>query len=84
MADYPKSTHLTARLFSKNIRKKTILFRNHAYHAQIEAHSLVKKYNEKVRPFALKVKTLVKQGLYNEYPSTINLKCNELFTRGLP
>ena len=46
--------------------------------------SLLKKDNENVRHFALKVETLVKQGWYNEYPSTINLKCNEIFTRGLP
>ena len=26
----------------------------------------------------MKVETLVKQGWYNEYPSTINLKCNKL------
>ena len=31
-----------------------------------------------------KLKPLVKQGWYNEYPSTIKLKCNENFTRGLP
>ena len=55
-----------------------------AYHSQIEALSLVKKDNENVRHFALKVEILVKQGWYNEYPSTINLKCNETFTRGLP
>ena len=32
----------------------------------------------------MKAETLVKQGWYNEYPSTINLKCNTIFTRGLP
>ena len=56
----------------------------HAYHAQLEALSLVKKDNENVRHFALNVETLVKQGWYNEYPSSINLNCNEIFTRGLP
>ena len=66
------------------IFKKQFYSQKHAYHAQIEALSLVKKDNENVRHFALKVKTLVKQGWYNEYPSTINLKCNEIFTRGLP
>ena len=55
-----------------------------AYHAQVEDLSLVKKDNENVCHFALKVETLVKQGWYNEYPSTINLKGNEIFTRGLP
>ena len=66
------------------IFKKQFYSQKHAYHAQIEALSLVKKDNENVRHFALKVETLVKQGWYNEYPSTINLKCNEIFTRGLP
>ena len=66
------------------IFKKQFYSQKHAYHAQIEALSLVKKDNENVRHFALKVETLVKQGWYNEYPSTINLKCDEIFTRGLP
>ena len=66
------------------IFKKQFYSQKHAYHAQIEALSLVKKDNENVRHFALKVETLVKQGWYNEFPSTINLKCNEIFTRGLP
>ena len=66
------------------IFKKQFYSQKHAYHAQIEALSLLKKDNENVRHFALKVETLVKQGWYNEYPSTINLKCNEIFTRGLP
>ena len=66
------------------IFKKQFYSQKHAYHAQIEAVSLLKKDNENVRHFALKVETLVKQGWYNEYPSTINLKCNEIFTRGLP
>ena len=64
--------------------KKQFYSQKHAYHVQIEALSLVKKDNENVRHFALKVETLVIQGWYNEYPSTINLKCNEIFTRGLP
>ena len=66
------------------IFKKQFHSQKHAYHAQIEALSLLKKDNENVRHFALKVETLVKQGWYNEYPSTINLKCNDIFTRGLP
>ena len=66
------------------IFKKQFYSQKHAYHVQIEALSLVKKDNENVRHFALKVETLVKQGWYNEYPSMINLKCNEIFTRGLP
>ena len=46
----------------------------HAYHAQNEALSLIKKENENVRHYALKVETLVKQVWYNEYPSIVNLK----------
>ena len=44
----------------------------------------LKKGYENDRHYASKVETLVKQGWYNEYPSTINLKCNDIFTRGLP
>ena len=44
------------------IFKKQFYSQKHAYHAQIEALSLVKKDNENVRHFALKVETLVKQG----------------------
>ena len=50
------------------IFKKQFYSQKHAYHAQIEALSLLKKDNENVRHFALKVETLVKQGWYNEYP----------------
>ena len=60
------------------IFKKQFYSQKHAYLAQIEAISLLKKDNENVRHFALKVEILVKQGWYNEYPSTINLKCNEI------
>ena len=66
------------------ILRKQFYSQKHAYHAQIEARSLVKKDDENVRHFALKVETHLKQGWYNEYPSTINMKCNEIFTRGLP
>ena len=37
-----------------------------------------------MRHYALKVETLVNQGWFNEYPSTKNLNCNELFIRYLP
>ena len=43
------------------IFKKQFYSQKHAYHAQIEALSLLKKDNENVRHFALKVETLVKQ-----------------------
>ena len=66
------------------IFKKQFYSQKHAYHAQIEALSLVRTGNENFRQFALKVETLVKQEWYNENPSTKNLECNEVFTRGLP
>ena len=57
---------------------------NNAYYAQVEALSLMKKDNEAVRHFALRVQQLVEKGWCNENASTINLKCNEIFTKGLP
>ena len=64
--------------------KKQFYSQKHAYHAQIEALSLVKKVNENVRHYALNVETLVKQCWYTEHLSTINPKGKEKFTRGLP
>ena len=46
--------------------------------------SLMKKDNETVRHFAFRVQQLVKKGWCNESASTINLKNNESFTKGLP
>ena len=54
------------------------------YYAQVEALNLTKKDNETVRHFALKVQQLVEKGWCNENASTKNLKCNEIFTKGLP
>ena len=45
---------------------------------------LKKKDNETVRHFALKVQQLIEKGWCNENATTINLKCNESFTKGLP
>ena len=55
-----------------------------AYYAQVEALNLSKKDNEAVRHFALKVQQLVEKGWCNENASTINLKCNEMFTKRPP
>ena len=55
-----------------------------AYYAQVQALNLTKKDNEIVRHFALKVQQLVEKGWCNEYASTFNLKCNEIFAKGLP
>ena len=63
--------------------KKQFSSQKNAYYAQVEALNLSKKYNETVRHFALKVQQLVEKGWCNENASTINLKCNEIFTKGL-
>ena len=44
----------------------------------------MKKDNETVRNFALRVQQLVKKGWCNGNAATINLKNNEIFTKGLP
>ena len=64
--------------------KKQFSSQKNAYYAQVEALSLTKKDNETVRHFALRVQQLVEKGWCNENASTINLKCNETFTKGLP
>ena len=64
--------------------KKQFSSQKNAYYAQVEALSLTKKDNETVRHFALRVQQLVEKGWCNENASTINLKCNEIFTKGLP
>ena len=64
--------------------KKQFSSQKIAYYAQIEALTLVKKDNETVRHFALKVQQLVEKGWCNQNASTTNFKCNEIFTKGLP
>ena len=64
--------------------KKQFSSQKNAYYAQVEALNLSKKDNETVRHFALEVQQLVEKGWRNENASTINLKCNEIFTKGLP
>ena len=64
--------------------KEQISSQKNAYYAQVEALTLVKEDNETVRHFALKVQQLVEKGCCNENASTINLKCNEVLTKGLP
>ena len=64
--------------------KKQFSSRKTAYYAQVEAMSLMKKDNETVRHFAHRVQYIVKKGWCNESASTINLKNNEIFTKGLP
>ena len=64
--------------------KKQFSSQKNAYYAQVEALNLTKKDNETVRHFALKVQQMVEKGWCNDNASTINLKCNEIFTKGLP
>ena len=69
--------------FRTSIKKQFSSHKN-AYYAPVEALNLVKKGIETVRHFALKIQQLVEKGCCNENASTINLKCNEIFTKGLP
>ena len=62
--------------------RKQFSSQKNAYYAQVEAPSLSKKDNETVRHFALKVQQVVEKGWCNN-TSTINLKFNENFTKGL-
>ena len=64
--------------------KKQFSSQKTAYYAQVEATSPMKKDNGTVRHFALRVQQLVKKGWCNENAATINLKNNEIFTKGLP
>ena len=64
--------------------QKQFSSQKNAYYAQVEVLNLSKKDNETVRHFALKVQQLVEKGWCNENASIINLKCNEVFTKGLP
>ena len=66
------------------LSKSNFHYRKNAYYAQVEALSLMKKDIETVRHFALRVQQFVEKGWCNENASTINLKCNEVFTKGLP
>ena len=64
--------------------KKQFSSQKNAYYARVEALTHVKKDNETVRHFALKVPQLVEKGWCNGNASTINIKSNEIFTKGLP
>ena len=70
--------------FFVQLFKKQFSSQKTAYYAQVEAMSLMKKDNETVRHFALRVQQLVKKGWCNENAATINLNNNEIFPKGLP
>ena len=63
--------------------KKQFSSQKNAYYAKVEALNLLKNDNETVRHFALKIQQLVEKSWCDENASTINLKCNEIFTKGL-
>ena len=64
--------------------KKQFSSQKNAYYGQVETLNLTKKDNETVLHFALKVQQLVEKGWFNDIASTINLKCNVIFTKGHP
>ena len=64
--------------------KKQFSSQKNAVYAQVDFINLTKKDNESVCHFALKVQQLVEKGWCSENTSTIILKCNEIFTKGLP
>ena len=76
---YKQDWHSFLQVFQKQFSSQ-----KNAYYAEVEALNLSKKDNETVRHFAPKVQQLVEKGWCNENASTINLKCNESFTKGLP
>ena len=71
---YKQQWNSFVQLFNKQFSsQKTV------YYAQVDAMSLMKKDNETVRHFALRVQQLVRKGWCNENAATINLKNNEIF-----
>ena len=75
---YKQDWHAFVQAFKKHFASQ-----KNVYYAQLEALNLTEKYNETVRHFAFKVQQLFQKGWCNENASTINLKCNEIFTKGL-
>ena len=68
-------THAFVQVFKKQFSSQ-----KNAY----SALNLTEKDNEAVRHCALRVQQLFEKGWCNEKASTIKLKCNEIFTKGLP
>ena len=75
---YKQQWNSFVQLFKKQFSSQKL-----GYYAQVEAMSLMKKDNETVRHFALRVQQLVKKGWCNENAAIISLKNNEIFTKGL-
>ena len=76
---YKQVWHAFVQAFEKQFSSQ-----KNAYYAQVEALNHSKKDNETVRHFTIKVQQLVEKGWCNENASTINLNCNEIFTKRLP
>ena len=77
LTSYKQQWNSVVHLFKKQFSSQKT-----AYYAQVEDMSLMKKDNETVRRFALRVQQLVKQGWCDESAATINPKNNEIFTKG--
>ena len=77
---YKQDSHV----FVQQAFKKQFSSQKNAYYAHVEALNFKKKDIETVRHFALEVQQLFEKGWCNENESTSNLKCNEIFTKGLP
>ena len=75
---YKQDWHAFVQVFKKQLSSQ-----KNAYSAQVKALNLTKKDNETVRQCALRVQQLFEKGWCYENASTINLKCNEIFTKGL-
>ena len=76
---YKQDSHALYKHLKNNFHHK-----KNAYYGQVEALNLVKKDNDTGRHFALKVQQLIEKSWCNENASTINLKCYEIFIKGLP
>ena len=76
---YKHDWHAFSQAFKKQFSSQI-----NAYYAPVEAVNPTKKDNETVRDFAHKVQQPVEKGWCDENASTINLKCIETFTKGLP
>ena len=63
--------------------KKQFFSKKTAHYAQVETQTLMEKETENVHFFDLKVQQIVERGYCHESAAAINLKCDEIFTRGL-
>ena len=64
--------------------KKEFSSQKTLHYAQVEAQALTKNETKYLRHYLLDVQQLVEKGWCYESAATINLKCNEIFTRSSP